>query len=447
MKAGTIIKVAIIIVALLTFIFATIYVAKASPPMPIGTAGKIVVNNESIDDGYVVTVKNEDTGEEVYAYTENGYFVVGVSGIDGDEITASVEYDGVVYSNSTIVDTSRATQWINISISTSNPNDDDNDTNDEETENEKPVILIPDTFEGTVGDEIVFDASSCYDPDGYITKYEWTFYDYPPSTLTGKIVKKVFNNVCNIMGIITVYDNDCVTSSKTFNVVINQQSNNDSENENNSSDSSADENNSSNDTVITVPPMPPIANFTCSEGFYENNTLYVNMTSTSTDADGYIVNWTWTVEGELYYGENITVIVPIVDENESFAKLNVTLLVTDNDGLYDDVNAVITFNTSYINSEKHHLIIYSEEPVSIKLSRDGQVLDEDSGTHFEYYLPSGDYSVVYTYNGMEFDKNINLDADTDIMLDIPTNQNHTPAFGLLAVLIAFGVIIYVRKKN
>ena len=430
MKTGTIIKVVVIIMALLTFIFATIYVAKASPPMPIGTAGAIFVDDEPIEDGYVVTVKNENTGEEVYVYTENGYFVSGLSGGDGNKIIASIEYDGILYSNSTIVDTSKATQWINISISTSN---------DDEGDNKKPVIILQDVFEGYVGEEIVFDASSCYDPDGYITKYEWTFYDYPPFTLTGKTVKKVFNNVCNIMGILTVYDNDYTTSTKTFNVIITQQ-----QDDNNDED---EQSNSSNDTIITFPPMPPIANFTCYEGEYSDGILYVNFTSTSTDPDGYIVNWTWTINGIwIYYGKNITVEVP-VNENESFIKLNITLLVTDNDGLYDDISVIVTFNTSYVNEEKYHLVIYSEKPVSIKLSRNEDVLDEDYGTYFEYYLPSGDYDIIYTYNGIDLNKSINLNKNTEILLDIPYNKNNTPAFGLLALVLAFGVIIYVRKKN
>lgn len=427
MKVGTIIKVVIVIVALLTFILATIYVVKASPPMPVGIASYITVDNNPIEDGYLVTIKNDNTGETVYDYTENGYAVVGLSGTDGDKITVSIEYNGVIYSNSTIVDTTRATQWINISISTGGG----------DTENKRPVIILPDTFEGYVGEEIVFDASSCYDPDGYITKYEWTFYDYPPFTLTGKIVKKVFNNVCNIIGVLTVYDDDFATTSKTFNVIISQQSNNEN----------GGDNNSSNDTIITFPPMPPIANFTCSEGKYSDGILYINFTSTSTDPDGYIVNWTWTIDGRLYYGENITVGVPLAGENASFVKLNVTLLVTDNDGLYDDINAVVTFNTSYINEEKYHLTIYSEKPVSIKLSRNGELLDEDYGTHFEYYLPSGNYDIIYTYNGMEFNKSITLNKNTEILLDIPYNRNNTPAFGLLALVLAFGVIIYVRKKN
>jgi len=445
MKAGTIIKVVILIVALLTFILATIYVVKASPPMPIGTAGVIVVDGDKIQDGYLVTVKNENTGETVYDYTENGYFVVGLSGTDGDKITASIEYNGVIYSNSTIVDTTRATQWINISISTGNENT--GEENDTSTENKKPVIVLQDTFEGYVGEEIIFDASLCYDPDGNIIKYEWLFYDYPPFTLTGKVVKIVFNKVCNIIGVLTIYDDDFSTTSKTFNVVISENDDSNTFDDNGNSTNTDNENDDNNDTIITFPPMPPIANFTCYEGEYSDGILYVNFTSTSTDPDGYIVNWTWTIDGRLYYGENITVGVPLAGENASFIKLNVTLLVTDNDGLYDDINAVVTLNTSYINEEKYHLTIYSEKPVSIKLSRNGELLDEDYGTHFEYYLPSGDYSIIYTYNGMEFNKSINLNKNTEILLDIPYNRNNTPAFGLLALVLAFGVIIYVRKKN
>lgn len=432
MKWDVLIKGLTVAFALLTFILATVYVVDASPPMPVGVASYITVDGDPIEDGYLVTVKNENTGETVYDYTENGYIVAGLSGIDGDEITVSIEYDNKLYTNSTIVDTSRATQWVNISITTSG--------GDEGEENKKPVIIIPDVFEGNVGQEIIFDASQCYDPDGYIVKYEWTFYDYPPFTLYGKVVRTVFDNVCNIMGVLTVYDNDYATSSKTFNIIISEENYNNDNNTNNTNSSS------DNETIITFPPMPPIANFTLSDSFYDNNTLYVNFTSTSYDNDGYIVNWTWTIEGKLYYGENITVEVPIVGENESFVKLNVTLLVTDNDGLYDEISAVVTLNTSYISEEKYHLVIYSPEPVTITLKSRGEIIDSNYGTQFDYYLPLGNYEVLYAYNGENYNKTINLNKNTEIILDIPVNKNSTPAFELLSLLIAFGVIIYVRKK-
>ena len=422
MAFGKIIKFIMLTMSLLIFIFSTIYVSKASPPMPIGIAGLITVDGIPIDDGYLVIIKNENTGETVYDYTENGYFVVGLSGSNGDKITANIEYNGKIFSNYTIVNMGIATQWINISIST------------EIIENKKPVIVLSDIFEGYVGEEIIFDASSCYDPDGHIIKYEWTFYDYPPFTMTGRTIKKIFYKECNIIGVLTLYDNDFLTSSKTFNVIIKNKQIDENE--------TIDEN---NDTFVEIPPIPPIANFTFNEFKYNQSFLCINFTSTSIDTDGYIVNFTWIINGNSYYGKNITLLIPI-PRDKNFVKLNVTLIVIDNDNLYDYKNTVITFNISNIPDEKYNLIIYSKKPVSIKLMKDNEILDEDYGTYFEYYLPFGNYSVIYTYKGREFNKSINLNKNIEMLLYIPY-ENKTPSFSLLILIISFGVMLYVKKKN
>ena len=415
---GKVLKIVIVAIAILIFIAGTIYVAIAGPPiLPVGVAGKITVNGDPIPNGYSVIIKNLNSGETIEKFTKDGYFVAGLSAKDGDEIVASITFNGKTYSNSTFVNTSRTTQWINITIVESENGDNENIIKI----NKKPVIVIPSSFTGKTGECIVFNASQCYDPDGYIVKYEWTFYDYPPFTLHGKIVNHTWDHPCNIIGVLTIYDNNYSSNMKTFSVAV-------YENESNSSN-------------ITFPPMPPIANFTLVDSYYKNNTLYVNFTSTSTDPDGYIVNWTWKVNEKMYYGKNITVKVPI-DDNAEFTRLNVTLTVTDNDGMYDDVNALVTLNTSYLNDEKYHLIIYSQKTVNIKIMKSSDVVIEDAGKYFDYLLPKGNYTLVYAYKDQVKEEKINLDRDIELPLEIKDKK--TP-LGFETVIIAF-IIIYMMRR-
>jgi len=419
---GKIIKMVMVIIAVLTFILATVYVVNAGPPiLPVGIAGEITINGEPIPDGYSVIIKNLNSGETVEKFTKDGFFVAGLSAVDGDEIEVSISYNGKAYSNTTVVNTSRTTQWINITIIEENGEDDEEDNTIKI--NEKPVVVIPSSFTGKTGECIIFNASQCYDPDGRIVKYEWLFYDYPPFTLHGKIVNYTWNHPCNIIGVLTIYDNNYSTNMKTFSVIIYDNETNGSNN-------------------ITFPSMPPVANFTLTNSYYKNNTLYVNFTSTSTDPDGYIVNWTWTIDGKLYYGENITVKVPIRNVNASFIKLNVTLLVTDNDGMYDDVNAFVTLNISYLNSEKYHLIIYSQKTVNIKIMKSSDVVMEDAGKYFDYLLPEGNYTIIYAYKDQVKEERINLNRDVEIPLEFKDNK--TP-LGFEILIIAFMIIFMVRK--
>jgi len=414
---GKVLKIVIVAIAILTFIAGTIIVIAGPPILPVGVAGKITVNGDPIPNGYSVIIKNLNSGETIEKFTKDGYFVAGLSAKDGDEIVASITFNGKTYSNSTFVNTSRTTQWINITIVESENGDNENIIKT----NEKPVIIIPSSFTGKTGECIVFNASQCYDPDGYIVKYEWTFYDYPPFTLHGKIVNYTWDHPCNIIGILTIYDNNYSSNMRTFSVVV-------YENESNSSN-------------ITFPPMPPIANFTLVDSYYKNNTLYVNFTSTSTDPDGYIVNWIWKVNENTYYGKNITVKVPI-DKNAEFTRLNVTLTVTDNDGMYDDVNALVTLNTSYLNGEKYHLIIYSQKTVNIKIMKSSDVVIEDVGKYFDYLLPKGNYTLVYAYKDQVKEEKINLDRDIELPLEIKDKK--TP-LGFETIIIAFIIIYMVRR--
>jgi len=57
--------------------------------------------------------------------------------------------------------------------------------------NEKPVAVIDAPEQAYIGDEITFDASKSYDPDGTIVSYYWDFGD--GLTAQGKVVKHTYN--------------------------------------------------------------------------------------------------------------------------------------------------------------------------------------------------------------------------------------------------------------
>ncbi len=86
-------------------------------------------------------------------------------------------------------------------------------------ENQPPVADAGDDKTGDEGEEITFDASGSYDPDGSIVSYEWDFGD--GSTATGKVVthKYADNGVYTVT--LTVKDNDGATSTDTCTATIN----------------------------------------------------------------------------------------------------------------------------------------------------------------------------------------------------------------------------------
>jgi len=419
MTIGKFIKLAILTYAFLIVMLATIYVVIAVP-FPIGVVGKITVNGETISDGYEVIIENLDNGATVINHTKNGYFIVAINGNDGDTIKASITYDGKTYYNETIVNTDYATQYCNISINI--------EENPPPSENKKPIIVLPSVFQGKCGEEIIFNASNCYDPDGYITKYEWTFYDFPPFSLQGEIVRKIWNKACNIIGMLRVYDNKLASTSKTFNIIISKVTTTTNESEDN----------------ITIS-MPPVANFTVEGDLIFNSTLYLN--STSYDQDGYITNWTWSVDGMLYYGENIIAETPEQPAGSTFDWIGITLVVRDNDGLYDEKsrNIRISGNAQNQTNETYKLIISTKKEVNLVLYKENNVVDEGYGRYFEYELPKGEYRILYTYNGKEYQETITLNSNMEHSLKIESKK--TPFGNELIIIALFIALILMRRRK
>uniref|UniRef100_A0A7J2TJP8 PKD domain-containing protein n=1 Tax=Archaeoglobus fulgidus TaxID=2234 RepID=A0A7J2TJP8_ARCFL len=79
-------------------------------------------------------------------------------------------------------------------------------------ENMKPAADFDfDPKNPAVGDEIVFDASKSYDPDGFIVDYIWEFGDGEKAS--GKVVKHAYKKEGSYQVILTVWDNNGATDS------------------------------------------------------------------------------------------------------------------------------------------------------------------------------------------------------------------------------------------
>jgi len=174
------------------------------------------------------------------------------------------------------------------------------------------IILIPPVAKITdntttvlTGEVIRFDASTSYDPDGYIVKYFWNFGDETNST--GVEVIHSYEDDGSYTVTLTVTDDDGTTNSKNMTkTVLNRQ---------------------------------PIASFT------ENDTevnvgkiIYFNA-SESYDPDGYIVKYFWD------FGDRTNKTGMIIDHTyNKTGNYTVTLTVTDDDGATDSDISKITVN-------------------------------------------------------------------------------------------------------
>ena len=167
-------------------------------------------------------------------------------------------------------------------------------------DNDKPIADIGGPYKGEVGETIYFDGSRCYDPDGYIEFYRWSFGDG-----TSEI---------NVRSPTHTYKNP-----GTWNVSLVVIDNNGSSN--------------ISSTYVTIEPMendPPVANI---NGYYTGNVGEpVQFTSTgSYDPDqGDAISYTWN------FGDGNTATEP--SPTHTYSKpgnYTVTLTVTDSQGLTD----------------------------------------------------------------------------------------------------------------
>jgi len=158
------------------------------------------------------------------------------------------------------------------------------------------------------GETVTFNASDSYDPDGNIVSYVWDFGDDNTTTVNNPIITHVYMKEGNYTVILTVTDNDGSTDTMS--------------------------------DIVPVEQAPPVAVFTYSPDIpFINETVTFNA-SASYDPNGYIVSYTWNFgDGSPQVNETDPIITHVYVTAGDY---NVTLTVTDSEGLTDTTTQIIT---------------------------------------------------------------------------------------------------------
>jgi len=130
------------------------------------------------------------------------------------------------------------------------------------TPNQPPIASFTYSPENPLlGEQITFDASSSYDPDGEIVSWEWDFGDH--STSSGEIATHSYSSAGDYIVNLTVTDNDGVKGycEKTI--------------------------------TVSEKPKPPIASFTYSPLPPYNPVIGENITFDASQSKGTIVKYVW----------------------------------------------------------------------------------------------------------------------------------------------------------
>jgi len=178
-----------------------------------------------------------------------------------------------------------------------------------------------------VDETVTFNASTSYDPDGTITRYEWDFGD--GANATGVVVNHIYTVPGDYTVNLTVTDDDSLISTTQKTV-----------------------------TVI----KHPVAFFTYSPAAPLINEMVTFDASPSTPDGGHIVNYTWNFDDG---SSVITEIDPIT--NHTFIApgiYDVTLTVTDSEGLTNSTTKSITIVKASSS------ISISASPTTIKVGED-----------------------------------------------------------------------------
>jgi len=218
--------------------------------------------------------------------------------------------------------------------------------------NRSPVASFTESAETVyTSDSITFNASSSYDPDGFIVSYFWDFGD--GTNASGVVVTHSYVENANYTVILTVTDNDGATASTS--------------------------------ATKTVLNRSPVASFTESaETAFTGESITFNASS-SYDSDGSIVSYYWDF-GDGSNSSGVTVTHAYADNGT----YTVTLTVTDDDGATSSAVSVKTI----LNRQPVALFtesaetVYTSETITFNAT---QSYDPD-GTIVSYYWDFGDGS-------------------------------------------------------
>ena len=175
--------------------------------------------------------------------------------------------------------------------------------------NEKPVASFSFTPPSPrMGEEVLFDGSASYDPDGEIVSYRWDFGD--GTTGSGITVTHTYNDSGSYTVTLEVKDNRGATDSTSRTVTVSEGA---------GGRPRAD---------FTFSPPDPTTGDT------------IQFTDQSTDPDGEIVSWSWDFgDGSTSLQQNPT------HRYASPGDYTVTLTVMDDDGLTDSTSKVVSVSS------------------------------------------------------------------------------------------------------
>ena len=154
-------KFLVVCCILLSFVFP--YTVVHAQFLPIGVAGYITfLGGNPVPDGTDVVITNVDNGDSVTVQTGlgTGLFAGTVMGEDGDTVNVTVSVGGQDGSNSSVVDMSLVTNWINVTISSM-----------------PPVACFTYSPSNPGVDELVTFHDCSTDQDGVIVSWHWAFGD------------------------------------------------------------------------------------------------------------------------------------------------------------------------------------------------------------------------------------------------------------------------------
>ncbi|MEM0492776.1 MAG: PKD domain-containing protein [Candidatus Thermoplasmatota archaeon] len=173
--------------------------------------------------------------------------------------------------------------------------------------NKKPVSNPGGPYIAAVNQNVVFDASGSYDPDGNISFYRWNFGDGSSEILSSSPTH-AYSSIGVYTVTLTVVDNQGRSSTNTTTVAVG----------------------------TTLPNKPPIPVITAPTIGNTKTSLLFSATD-SYDPDGSIINYTWSFgDGEYGYGSSV------VHTYEKQDVYMVTLTVVDNEGEAASTSSTIT---------------------------------------------------------------------------------------------------------
>ncbi len=266
-------------------------------------------------------------------------------------------------------------------------------------------------------EEAIFNASSSYDLDGYVVNYTWDFGD--GSIGYGKIVNHSYSDDGTYTVTLTIKDNDgaMATISKT----------------------------------IEVRNIAPVSNFSWKPE-RPTDLQSIDFISNCSDADGFIVNYTWNFgNGNYSYGKNVTY------KYADNGIYTVKLVVYDDDGAKAEVEKQI----EVLNVKPTALfkIEPSKPREDEKVTFDASLSNDADGSIVNYTWDFNSDGLADAYGIQathKFDKKgkylvtltvIDDDGAKDsyqMLVDVKEKEK-VPGFELIIVVVASAILVVMKK--